>query len=105
MQAYSLMVDPDQTYDSLKELGNKLKLPAGWKFRVNVLDQDLTIRAVDGIARIVQDDLENTYVLCGGSSNYKPWCPDSSFARGIAHIVRNDLERTWQRLDLSPNSP
>ena len=73
MQAYSLIVDPNQTYHSLKDLGSKLKLPEGWKFRVKVLDQDLTIRAVDGIAHIVQDDLENTYDLCGGgSSNYKP---------------------------------
>ena len=57
MQAYSLIVDPNQTYESLKDLGRKLKLPAGWKFRVKVLDQDLTIRAVDGIAHIVRDDL------------------------------------------------
>ena len=36
-------------------------------------DEDLTIRAVNGIAHIMQDDLENTYDLCGGgSSNYKP---------------------------------
>jgi len=73
MQAYSLIVDPNLTYDSLASLGSKLKLPPGWKFRVKVLDKDLTIRAVNGIAHIVQDDLENTYDLCGGgSSNYKP---------------------------------
>jgi hypothetical protein len=73
MQAYSLIVDPNETYDSLKDLGSKLKLPAGWKFRVKILDEDLTIRAVNGVAHIVQDDLENTYDLCGGgSSNYKP---------------------------------
>jgi hypothetical protein len=73
MQAYSLIVDPNLTYDSLASLGSKLKLPPGWKFRVKVLDEDLTIRAVNGIAHIVQDDLENTYDMCGGgSSNYKP---------------------------------
>ncbi len=73
MQAYSLIVDPNQTYDSLASLGSKLKLPQGWKFRVKVLDKDLTIKAVNGIAHIMQDDLENTYDLCGGgSSNYKP---------------------------------
>jgi hypothetical protein len=44
-----------------------------WKFRVKLLDEDLTIRAVNGITHIMQDDLENTYDLCGGgSSNYKP---------------------------------
>jgi hypothetical protein len=73
MQAYSLIVDPNLNYDALAGLGSKLKLPPGWKFRVKVLDEDLTIRAVDGIAHIMQDDLENTYDLCyGGSSNYKP---------------------------------
>lgn len=73
MQAYSLIVDPNLNYDSLKDLGSKLKLPPGWKFRVQLLDRDLTIRAVDGIAHIVQDDLENTYDLCArGASNFKP---------------------------------
>ena len=46
-----------------KDLGSKLELPPGWKFRVKVLNEDLTIRAVNGIAHIVQDDLENTYDL------------------------------------------
>ena len=73
MQAYSLIVDPNLSYDSLKDLGSTLKLPEGWKFRARVLDEDLTIKAVDGIAHIVQDDLENTYDLCAdGSSNFKP---------------------------------
>jgi len=73
MQAYSLIVDPSLTYELLKNLGSKLKLAPGWKFRVQVLDQDLTIKAVNGIAHIVQDDLGNTYDLCAdGSSNFKP---------------------------------
>lgn len=36
----------------------KNKFPAGWKFRTKVLDKDLTIGAIDGVARIVQDNLE-----------------------------------------------
>jgi hypothetical protein len=64
MQAYSNIVDPDLTYAQLKDLGSKLKLAPGWKFRVKVLEQDLMIQAVDGKARIVQDDLENTYDAC-----------------------------------------
>ncbi len=64
MQAYSQIVDPKLTYEQLGKLGDKLKLAAGWKFRTNVLDQDLTIKAVNGIAHIVQDDLENTYDAC-----------------------------------------
>ena len=64
MQAYSLIVDPDLTYEGLQTLGKKFKLPPGWKYRVKILDQDLTIRAVNGHARIVQDDLENTHDAC-----------------------------------------
>ena len=64
MQAYSDIVDPDLTYDDLGKLGDKLKLAPGWKFRTKILDQDLTIQAVNGVARIVQDDLENTYDAC-----------------------------------------
>ncbi len=72
-QAYSNIVDPNLTYVDLQTLDKKLKLPPGWKYRVEVLDQDLTIRAVDGHAKIVQDDLENTYDACfDGACSYKP---------------------------------
>lgn len=64
MQDYSNIVDPNLTYDHLKTLGERLKLPTGWKYRVAVLERDLTVRAVNGNARIVQDDLENTYDAC-----------------------------------------
>jgi hypothetical protein len=73
MQAYSDIVDPELTYDDLAKLGDKLKPASGWKFRTKVLDQDLTIRAVNGVARIVQDDLENTYDACFDTAcTYKP---------------------------------
>lgn len=73
MQAYSLIVDPNLTYNDLQNLGSKLKLAPGWKFRTKILDQDLTIRAVEGKARIVQDDLENTYDACFASAcSHKP---------------------------------
>ena len=73
MQAYSAIVDPNLTYADLQTLDKKLKLAPGWKFRVKILDQDLTIRAVDGYARIVQDDLENTYDACFETAcSYKP---------------------------------
>jgi len=77
MQAYSLIVDPNLKYDDLKTLGTKLKLPTGWKYRFKVLDRDLEIHAINGTARIVQDDLEGTYNACfmqGGESacTYQP---------------------------------
>jgi len=71
MQAYSLIVDPNLKYDDLKTLGTKLKLPPGWKYRFKVLDRDLEVHAINGMAWIVQDDLEGTYNACfkeGGQS-------------------------------------
>ncbi len=64
MQAYSRIVDPKLAYEDLQTLDTKLKPAPGWKYRVKVLDADLEIHAVNGIARIVQDDLENTYDAC-----------------------------------------
>ncbi len=64
MQAYSRIVDPKLTYADLQALDRKLKLAPGWKYRVKVLDADLEIHAISGVARIVQDDLENTYDAC-----------------------------------------
>jgi hypothetical protein len=73
MQAYSKIIDPTLTYDALKNLGPKLKLPPGWKYRVKVLDKDLVISTPQGYNWIVQDNLQNTYDACKeGASNYKP---------------------------------
>ena len=77
MQASSRTVDKNLTYDDLKTLDQKLKLPPGWKYRVKVLDKDLGVDAIDGLAHVLQDDLENTYNACfeaNGQSNctYKP---------------------------------
>ena len=73
MKSASLIVDPNQTYASLKDLGARLKPPSGWKFRTTVLDRDLVLTTDDGDARITQDELGNTYDRVGGAfSNYKP---------------------------------
>ena len=45
MKSASLIVDPDQTYESLKDLGGRLTPPPGWKFRAVMLDQDLVLTA------------------------------------------------------------
>ena len=64
LQAHSNIVDPNLTYDDFLTLDERLKLAPGWKSRVKVPDQDLTIQAMDHRARIVHDDLENTYDAC-----------------------------------------
>ncbi len=73
MKSASLIVDPDQTYESLKDLGGRLKPAPGWSFRTVTLEQDLVLLSDDGNVRITQDELGNTYDRVGGPfSNYKP---------------------------------
>lgn len=43
MKSASLIVDPSQTYESLKDLGSRLQPAPGWKFRAVLLDQDLVL--------------------------------------------------------------
>ncbi len=61
MQAYSLAVDPEQTIASLRDLGARLQLPAGWRFTVRTLDHELDLLSTDGVATVTQDELQNTY--------------------------------------------
>jgi hypothetical protein len=63
-----------QTAENLKDLGGRYKnLPAGWKFRVATLKQDLILRPTGGIATVMQDEFENTFDYMGdGSSNHVP---------------------------------
>lgn len=65
-----------QTYDNLKDLGSRYKqIPAGWKFRVAVLERDLVISPLGKgiISRVLQDEFENTFDYLGdGSSNFVP---------------------------------
>ncbi|MFF3326294.1 hypothetical protein [Streptomyces sp. NPDC002889] len=63
LQAYSHTVDDSQTMDSLASLGRRLQLPQGWQYQVHVPEDDLVVRTVAGDAHVVQDELENTYML------------------------------------------
>jgi hypothetical protein len=73
MKSASLIVDPNQKFEDLKDLGSRLKPPAGWKFRSPVLEQDLVFMTDNGKTMITQDELGNTYDRAGGPySNYKP---------------------------------
>jgi hypothetical protein len=73
MKSASLMVDPNQTYDGLSGLGDRLQPSPGWRFRTVVLSSDLVLTPDNGTARITQDELGNTYDRVGGPfSNYTP---------------------------------
>jgi hypothetical protein len=73
MKSASLIKDPNQKFDGLKDLGTRLKLPPGWKFRSPVLEQDLVFMTDNGKTMITQDEIGNTYDRTGGPySNFKP---------------------------------
>lgn len=61
MQSWSHQVDPDLTEGDLATLGDRLELPDGWQFETRTLTEDLVIRFGEEPARVVQDDLGNTY--------------------------------------------
>ncbi len=61
MQAYCLAVDPTLTTDDLAGLADRLDLPDGWSFSTRTLDAGLDMLSTDGVATVVQDELENTY--------------------------------------------
>ena len=60
MQAYSQIVDKSLDYAGLSALGNRLKLPSGWRYTTLSPETDLVLGA-KGTATVVQDELENTY--------------------------------------------
>ena len=73
MKSVSLITHPEQTYEGLTGLGDRLNLPPGWTFRAVVLDSDVVLTPDNGTARITKDDLGNVYDRAGGPfSTYRP---------------------------------
>ena len=60
MQTYSQQVDPNLTEVDLENLGKKLSLPSGWRYKVHPLDNDY-IMQTSGVAYVLQDNLKNSY--------------------------------------------
>jgi len=61
MQAYSQIVDPTLCEAELGDLAGRLVLPEGWRFGSRVLDEDLIVDTRTVEARVLQDELQNTY--------------------------------------------
>ena len=61
MQSFAHIVDDTQSLASLAGLGDRLDLPEGWSFASRTLDERLDVLSRDGVATVVQDDLQNTY--------------------------------------------
>jgi pimeloyl-ACP methyl ester carboxylesterase len=62
MQSMSQMNDPSLQLHNLHSLDERLELPEGWSFSTRVLTEPLQLTA-NGIARVVTDDLSNTFQL------------------------------------------
>lgn len=60
MQSYSQIADPNLSMNDLAQLAARLKLPAGWKYTVKTLTQDLALQA-QGKAYVIQDNFYNSY--------------------------------------------
>jgi hypothetical protein len=60
MQSYAQIVDTNLQVTDLPNLGQRLKLPVGWKFQTRTLTQALELKA-NGVAYVLQDDLRNSY--------------------------------------------
>jgi hypothetical protein len=60
MQSASLIKDPNLA-EQLPDLGERLQMPDGWTYRVRTPDQDLVVKARDGVAHVVLDEFENNY--------------------------------------------
>lgn len=63
MQSYSIQVEPTLTIDALTSLGDRLQVPAGWAFSSRILDERLVVEDIDGVATVIQDELQNSYQL------------------------------------------
>ena len=69
MQSYTQAIEPTLTIDDLETLGERLELPDGWRFEARVLAEESEVVAVDSIAHVINDDLNNTYQLVAGLSS------------------------------------
>jgi hypothetical protein len=75
LKGFQMGLEPKYTYDEFIARGQNQfkKLPAGWKFRVKTLEEDLIEIPEGGKATIMADEFFNVYDKTGpGMTNYKP---------------------------------
>ncbi|WP_231584680.1 hypothetical protein [Mycobacterium haemophilum] len=63
MQTWSQVCDPNLSRADLPGLGERLNLPARWSYHPRVLTNELRIDTTTRAARVLQDDLTNSYSL------------------------------------------
>ena len=85
LQAYSHIVDPTLTQDDLLSLGYQLNLPVGWRYQVQILNTNMALDTVNGVAHITQDELDNTYMLLTNAAGNPIPVPAGSLASPSTH--------------------
>ncbi|ETB29859.1 hypothetical protein [Mycobacterium avium] len=63
MQTWSQVSDPTLSRADLPGLAGRLDLPAGWSYQPRVLTSELRVDTTSRPARVLQDDLTNSYSL------------------------------------------
>ncbi|ETZ99691.1 hypothetical protein I546_6635 [Mycobacterium kansasii 732] len=63
MQTWSQVVDPTLSRADLAKLADRLNLPSGWAYQPRRLTDELRIDTTARAARVLQDDLANSYSL------------------------------------------
>jgi hypothetical protein len=63
MQSWSQQIAPTLTEADLPSLATRLHLPAGWSYSSRTLTAPLRVVTTDAEARVLQDDLKNTYSM------------------------------------------
>jgi hypothetical protein len=63
MQSFTNFKQKDVSFANARNLGSKLTLPPGWKYRSVILDRDLIVnqKRTSGMAHVFQDDMLNAY--------------------------------------------
>jgi hypothetical protein len=63
MQALCMGVDATMSEATLASLGERLKAPAGWSYRVRILGEEMVVDTTRSLATVLQDEFENSYTL------------------------------------------
>ncbi|BBZ22808.1 hypothetical protein MHIB_12260 [Mycolicibacter hiberniae] len=66
MQTWSQVADPTLSREDLAGLAGRLNLPPGWSYQTRVLTSPLRVDTAAQAARVLQDDLTNSYSLHSG---------------------------------------
>lgn len=67
MQTWSQQKDPTLAESDLAGLGSRLQLPSGWTYAARTLDAPLRVVTTNTAAKVLQDDLGNSYSQETGS--------------------------------------